>query len=194
MTKQEVYNNISYNERLVRQYTNQINNLNKEISSYNSQINKYNAQKEQLTKQLNNAAKNIDELNSLLNKVKNLSNTFEQKQQKRLNAMSKNFSIIPNVGFIRSYITGMSNLLSGSEYKNACNGLNTALQNIKKRRQTEDNKYDNIKNDIKDISRKIDTSRSRVASCKAELSEAKNNLSYRKNRIVYWKQQLQYAT
>ena len=76
MTKQEVLNNIRYNEKLVNQYVNTISGLRSKINDRNTQINQYNAQIRQLRSQIKELKAQIDELNQLKSKYQKLQNAF----------------------------------------------------------------------------------------------------------------------
>ena len=134
MTRTEIKNNILYNENLVVSYQ-------KSIREINSKIN---------------------ELNKLKSKYSSLQSSFSAKQRKRKNKFNSNFSGTFNVRLISSYISGMRNLLSGNEYKNAYNGLTTAIEKIN--------------NQIKKLQK--------------QLNDYNDKLAYRKKRILYWKEQL----
>ena len=130
MTKQEVRNNIKYNENLVNQYLNTISRLRKKVNDLNSQINQYNSQISQLNSNIKSKESQIDELNRLKSKYQKLQNDFANRQSKRVNTFNVNFSKNLNLKFIRSYISGMKSLLSGNDYKRAYNGLSSAIGEI----------------------------------------------------------------
>lgn len=130
MTKQEVRNNIQYNENLVNQYLNTLSRLKKTVNGLNSQINQYNSQISQLNSSIKSKKSQIDELNRLKSKYQKLQNDFASRQSKRVNRFNINFSQNLNLKFIRSYISGMKSLLSGNDYKRAYNGLSSAISTI----------------------------------------------------------------
>lgn len=147
MTKQEVYNNIRYNENLVNSYSNNLRRLKNNINNLNSQISQCNSQISQLNSRMRELRKQINELDQLKSKYQKLQNDFMNRQSKRVNKFNVNFSKQLNLKFILSYINGMCSLLSGNEYKNAYNGLTSAIDTISNKIrviQQEDNEVKEI--------------------------------------------------
>lgn len=138
MTKAEVQGNIRYNENLVTQYRNNISHLEAQIR----------------------------ELERLRAKFQNLQSTFGNKQSRRKNKLASVFSSKANVKMLTTYASAMNGLLTGSEYKNAYNGLSSVQEKIN----------------------------SQIRSLSREINQNNENLNYRIGRISYWKSQLQYAT
>ena len=130
MTKQDVRNNIRYNENLVNQYENTISRLRSKVKDQNAQINQYISQISQLKSQIKSLKSQIDELEQLKSKCQKMQNDFASRQTKRISKFNLNFSRKLNVGFISSYINGMRTLLSGNEYKRAYNSLTSAINTI----------------------------------------------------------------
>lgn len=84
MTKQEVRNNIKYNENLVNQYLNTISRLRKKVNDLNSKINQYNSQISQLNSNIKSKESQIDELNRLKSKYQKLQNDLQTDSQNEL--------------------------------------------------------------------------------------------------------------
>ena len=185
MTRQEIYNNIRYNENLVNQYLNTINRLNSTISDLNSQISNCEYQISQLNSEIRNRQSQISELNQLRNKYQKLQTDFADRQSVRINSFNSNFSRNVNVG--------MRSLLSGNEYRNAYNGISAAIHTIS-------NKIYAIESEIDNLNRSIISSQATINNCRRDIGIYQNQiagesskLSYRRQRIVYWKNQLRYA-
>lgn len=138
MTRAQVNSNIRYNENLIRSYQ-------KSVQSLNSQI---------------------EELSALKRKIQGYQSEFSSRERNRKNRLSNNFSGKFNLKFVMSYVTGMISLLSGSEYRNAYNGLSEAIHRIDKQ----------------------------IAGLRREVNSYNGQISYRRQRIDYWKRQLRYAT
>ncbi len=193
MTRQEIYNNIRYNENLVNQYLNTINRLNSTISDLNSQISNCEYQISQLNSEIRNRQSQISELNQLRNKYQKLQTDFADRQSVRINSFNSNFSRNVNVNFMSSYVIGMRSLLSGNEYRNAYNGISAAIHTIS-------NKIYAIESEIDNLNRSIISSQATINNCRRDIGIYQNQiagesskLSYRRQRIVYWKNQLRYA-
>ncbi|MCR5144633.1 MAG: DUF5082 domain-containing protein [Lachnospiraceae bacterium] len=138
MTKVEVQKKIRYNENLVAQYRDAISRLQSQIY----------------------------ELERLRTKFQSLQYMFECRQNDRKRKLFSVYSARVNLKFVSTYITGMSDLLSGSECIHAYNGLSVAQDRIN----------------------------SQIGSIQSEISDNYTNLNYRQGRINYWKSQLRYAT
>lgn len=138
MTKAQVNSNIRYNENLIRTYQ-------RSVQSLNSQI---------------------EELNMLKRKIQGYQSEFSSRERNRKNKLSNNFSGRFNLKFVISYVKGMIGLLTGSEYRNAYNGLSEAIHRIDKQ----------------------------IDSLRREVNSYNGQISYRRKRIDYWKRQLRYAT
>lgn len=102
MTKQEVYNNIAYNERLVSDYRNKINYLNTQI----------------------------EKLYALLRKYEKLQSELENRQRNRIHNLNKFCNMKISISLAKSYYESMKNLLNGLEYRNTINGLKQAQDKI----------------------------------------------------------------
>ncbi len=84
MTKQEVRNNIKYNENLVNQYLNTISRLRKKVNDLNSKINQYNSQISQLNSNIKSKESQIDELNRLKRNIRNYKMILQTDSQNEL--------------------------------------------------------------------------------------------------------------
>ncbi len=91
MTKQEVYNNIIYNENLVNQYARDLNCLRTRANALNSQISRLNFQNSQLQSKLKEAKSIISELEQLKSKFKSPQDEFFQRQAVRKSKLVRNF-------------------------------------------------------------------------------------------------------
>ena len=194
MTRAEVQNNIRYNERLVTQYQNQVNDFQRKISSLESQIRALNSQKADYASKENKMKKQIDELTQLRKKYESLQTNFSNRQSKRMKNFNANFSHSLNVNFIKSYVTEMKTLLSGSEYKKAYNGLTTAIEKISTQITSLRKQADDLHQKALKAQQEINTKQWNIQSYRSQKNAATTNLSYRRQRINYWKEQLRYAT
>ena len=194
MTRAEVQNNIRYNERLVTQYQNQVNDFQRKISSLESQIRALNSQKADYASKENKLKNQIDELNQLRKKYESLQTNFSNRQSKRMKNFNANFSHSLNVNFIKSYVTEMKTLLSGSEYKRAYNGLTTAIEKISTQITSLRKQADDLHQKALKAQQEINTKQWNIQSYRSQKNAATTNLSYRRQRINYWKEQLRYAT
>lgn len=194
MTKQEVYQNIRYNEDLVNSYTRNLNNLRARVNDLNAQIDSYNGQINQLDARIRGLRTQIDELKQLRIKYQGLQNEFADRQAKRWSRFTLNFSRGFHFKFILSYISGMKNLLSGGEYRRAYDGLSAAVNTIAHKIRSIQEEIDGINKDISSKRRRIDSIWGDIRYNQSQINQMNSNLSYRRQRITYWKRQLRYAT
>ncbi len=194
MTRAEVQENIRYNERLLTQYQNQVNDIQHKIHSLESQASSLYSQKSGYISDINKLEKQIDELNQLKRKYQTLQDDFYSRQAKRLNRLGTIDSQNLKVKFINSYVDGMKLLLSGSEYKAAYNNLTESKEIIAKEINSIQRRIDNLKNTVVSVEREIDSKQNSINSYRSQRSTAESNLSYRKQRITYWRKQLRFAT
>lgn len=194
MTRGEVQEKIRYNERLVIQFQNQVNDLQRRISSSESQIRSLNSQRSDYIFKANKLKKQIEELSQLKKKYQSLQTNFSDRQSKRISKFNANFSKNLNVKFINSYISGMKTLLSGSEYKKAYNGLTTAKDKITKQISIIQQQFDDVQRRESNAQKEIDNIQRSISSYRNQINTANSNLSYRRQRITYWRNQLQFAT
>ncbi len=138
MTKTEVWNNIYYNENLAANYNDNIKALECQIR----------------------------ELEQLRSKLQGLQSSFAQKQSARKSKLSSLMSANLSIKMISTYVSSMSNLVTGAEYSNAFRGLSLA--------------QDRINEQMRSIRRAIEANG--------------NNLNDRRRIVRYWYGQLQYAT
>lgn len=122
----EVKNNIKYNEDLIKSYQSSIKELKEQIS----------------------------ELTVLKGKLQSFQKDFSNREANRKKKIAKGFAGL-NFKFLTAYIKGMSNLISGSEYKKAYNGLSEAIRKV-------DKKIISIREEINDCNKKIEYNRIRV--------------------------------
>lgn len=194
MTKQEVYNNIQYNENLVRNYMRQIENLENQIADYTRRIAKLTNQRDDLQSELKKVEEEIRELSQLFKKFQKLQDDFNARQLRRKANLVKNFLVRPNVKFIGAYISGMEELLSGGEYRHAYNGVADAMEVVQKRKHTGQNHAGRLSEKIMAVLRDIDWTQQSINSCRAKIDATHLQISDVRGRISYWQQQLQYAT
>lgn len=194
MTKQEVQNNIRYNENLVNQYQREINNLDNQIRTLNSRISQYNGQINNLRNNKQNLENQLDELQRLHNKVTGLLDAFSSRQAKRVANFNKNNSVTGGLRFIKTYIEGMKDLLSGQEYRNTYNGLTTAIDKVKKQIQAKQREIESVGSQINNAQRNADGAQREINNCRNRINQLHNDLSYRKRRIQYWQSQMATAT
>lgn len=138
MTRAKVNSNIRYNENLIRSYQ-------KSIQSLNTQI---------------------DELNALKRKIQGYQSEFSSRERNRRNRLSNQFTGKFNLRFVISYVTGMLQLFSGSEYRKAYNGLSEAIHRIDRQ----------------------------ISCLRNEVNSYNSQIAYRRKRNDYWRRQLRYAT
>lgn len=195
MTRAEVYSNIRYNESLVSQYQSTISSLHSRISGLNAQINNWQNQIARLTAQKNKLQSQIKELLVLKNKYAALQDRFANRQASRTSKLTLNFAQRANsFKFLPSYVNGMRALLTGSEYKNAYNGLTTARETIDKKVRQLQNEVDTINREISGLYNRINANQCEIRSAQARINETSSNLSYRRQRLTYWYGQLSAAT
>ena len=194
MTKQEVRNNIKYNERLVDEFQRKVNTLNKKISDLNSQIKSYDTKINELRSKQKKLKDQIEELEQLKKKFQKLKEDFAARQAARRNKLKSMSNASWGVRFISSYFNGMSDFLDGAEYRRAYNGINSALEEIQKKINGFDSEEDIAGKQIASAQRSIDSKNKDKRNYQQQLTKAKSDLAYRKKRILYWKEQLKYAT
>ena len=194
MTKQEVLENIRYNENLVNQYVGTINDLSGRVSDINAEISRYNSQLTSLNTQARELNEQISELNQLKGKCQRLHEDFAGKQASRITKFNANVASLKGTGFISSYVSGMSSLLSGSEYRNAYNGIETAISTICSDLNAKQGRLNEVRNNIASLEQYLESARRNLSSYQNQISETNTNLSYRRQRITYWRNQLIYAT
>lgn len=194
MTKEEVKQNIRYNENLVNQYQRRLNSLNQQVNSLNSTVRQLNAQNNDLVSRKKKLEGELAELGQLKNKVQNLRDEFSSRQTRRMTGYNRNIGSIFTTNFFSSYINGMKSLLSGSEYRNAYNGLSSAVDKVVKKIKEKDREVDSVVKQINDVRRRIDNATLEIRSCRSQISQTESDLAYRRRRIQYWKDKLKYAT
>jgi len=194
MTKQEVQENIRYNENLVYQYQRDLNNLNSRLNSLNSRSNQLNGQISSLRLRKQTLEREVGELQRLKSKIQGLRDDFSSRQSKRVNNFNHSITQILSVRFITSYISGMRDLLSGQEYRNTYNGISTAYDRVSDKLQTKQRELESTIGQYNSAQNNIDSTRRDINSCRNQISQKNSDLSYRRRRIQYWEEQLQYAT
>ncbi len=194
MTKQEVQNNIRYNQNLVSQYEREISNLYGQINSQDSKIRQLDGQIGGLRARKQSIDGEYSELQRLRSKLQSLRDNFSVRQSKRVSGFNKNVGNIINVKFIKSYISGMRDLLSGQEYRNTYNGITSAIDKVNSQIQAKQREIESVQAQINSAQRNIDNARSLINSYQRSIEQRKGDISYRRQRIRYWEGQLQYAT
>ena len=194
MTKQEVYNNIRYNENLVAQYHREIASLNTKITSRKSLINHLNGQIGELKGRRQKLEEQLGELQRLRTKLQDLRDRFSARQTKRVTGFNKYNSLALGVRFIQSYMDGMRDLLSGQEYRNTYNGITAAIDKVNGQIQSKQREIDSVNSQINTAQRNIDIARNDINSYRNSISQRNGDISYRRGRIRYWNDQLKYAT
>ncbi len=194
MTKQEVQNNIRYNENLVNQYQREINNLNNQINSLNSGIQSSNGQIAGLVARKKTLEREMSELNGLRAKLQGLKDNFGNRQSRRMNNFVRYSAQVINVHFIGSYLSGMRDLLSGREYQNALNGIVESIAKVMNKLRAKQQEIDSVQAEINKAQQNINNANDEINRCRQRLNQRRSDLAYRKNRIQYWKEQLKKAT
>lgn len=194
MTKEEVKQNIRYNENLVNQYQRKLNSLNQQLNSLNATVRQLNSQNNDLVGRKKKLDGELAELGQLKRKVQGLQDEFSSRQTKRVTGYNRNIGQIFTTNFFASYISGMKSLLSGSEYRNTFNGLTSAVDKVTKKIKEKDREMDSVVKQINDVRSRIDRTNREINSCRSQISQTSSDLAYRKRRIQYWKDQLKYAT
>lgn len=92
----------------------------------------------------------VEELNSLNLKLLELQNNFNSKQATRKNALSNLMNSSNSLKSIQNYCSGMEELLNGSEFTNADDGLTTSQKIVC-------GKIDSIQIEIEELRLKIET-------------------------------------
>ena len=193
MTKAEVQYNIKYNERLVVQYQNQINSLHQQIDNLRAQNRNMNARISDCASRINKLEGQIGDLNQLRNKYQTLQTDFSKRHADRVRLFNANFSRRFNVDFINAYIAGMKDLLSGSEYRKAYDGLTTARNIIQKKRDGLQKETDSLHWEIKNVQRIIAINDDSINAKYRQINSVSADLSYRRQRRSYWQNQLKYC-
>lgn len=134
MTEYEIRNNIRYNEELVDDCQSKIRELEEQI----------------------------DSLECLKSKFLTLQTNFGDRQDARKRGLSGIFNKTGQMRIASRYYSGMNDLLNGTEFMNAYNGLSDAKDAI-----------------VQELNK--------IYTKKDDLS---GELNYRKQRITYWKTQL----
>lgn len=137
MTVDEIYGNIRYNENLIDQFQRERRDLERQIA----------------------------ELESLRDKFSVLQMRFEERQNSRRRGLQLFQSSSIHNQIVGRYVSGMTGLLSGWEFQNACWGLEEARERIKRK--------------LWELDRKAD--------------ECSDRISYRHARRNYWISQLHAA-
>lgn len=137
MTRSEINENIRYNEDL--------------RDSYRRSVQELNAQ--------------IGELSRLKAKISGAQTTFSSRQSARKSKLHTVSAGLMNIKSLKEYVSGMDNLLTGSEYRKAYNGLTTAQERVA----------------------------SKIRSIQSQVDSYEEKIAYRNERISYWQDQLRYA-
>lgn len=137
-TRAEINKKIRYYENLIQQYQNSINKLNTQIG----------------------------ELTSLKSKMQSYQRDFSNRETNRKSKVVNGFCSKFNFKFISSYISGMKNLIAGSDYRRAYNSISSGISRVEKQ---------------------ISQLRSDVTNYNNKIKSCKNNITYWRNRLKYAK-------
>lgn len=102
MTPDQIRDNIRYNENLIDQFYSEKTSIEEKI----------------------------EELEQLRGKFSTLQNSFRSKQDNRQQGLSRFSQVSLNNKIFTSYLSGMTDLLNGAQFKNAFDGLTTAKRKI----------------------------------------------------------------
>ena len=194
MTKQEVLDNIRYNENLVNQYQREINSYRNSVNALSSAIKTLNGKIDALVVTRKKLEQEISELQALKSKLTTLQESFAQRQSQRVTNFNKHSGLAMGLKLFTSYWNGMKDLLSGQEYRKTYNGLTEAIEKADKKLQAKVRERESVKSNINQLNGQIDSKKREINSYNTRISQRSSDLSYRKERIRYWQNQLQYAT
>lgn len=111
---------------------------------------------------IDNLENKIYQLQRLKEKVSKLQYDFEEKQKSRNGKLSGLSMKTVNVKMFSTYLSGMKELFSGTDYANAYNGLSEARNNVDKQ----------------------------IRCIQNEINLCRENISYLEGRNDYWNDQL----
>ncbi len=137
MTANEIRNNIRYNENLIDQFY---------------------AEKAEIEKK-------IEELECLRTKFTTLQDNFGSKQEHRKQGLARFSQTTISNKIVAGYAAGMNELLNGTQFNNAFNGLSTARSTIT----------------------------AKIQELIQELHACEGRIEYRNGRKLYWQEQLRLA-
>lgn len=136
-TRAEINNKIRYYENLIQQYQNSANKSNTQIS----------------------------ELISLKSKMQSYQRDFSNRETNRKNKVVNGFGGKFNFKFISSYVSGMKNLIAGSDYRRAYNSISSGISRVEKQ----------------------------ISQLRSDAMNYNNKIRSCRNNITYWRNQLKYA-
>lgn len=195
MTKQEVENNIRYNEKLVRQYRSQLQENERLQREKEAEISRLVSKQQSMNKAIEALDVEIDELSRLKSKFNNLQESFIKKQEKRKRAFDMHFGCqVMSAKFIKSYIDGMNDLLQGTQYRKTLFELVKALEIVAEEGNRKRRKRECIFVDVSGVIEDLKNERVYYASLQSRHKQLLSDYNYRQNRIIYWRNQLRYAT
>lgn len=132
-----IYRNIRYHENLIQSYKYTISELNGQI----------------------------DELITLKGKLQSYQQDFSTRESNRKNRLLNRFSSNMNFKFLSAYINGMRNLVSGSEYRKAYNGISSGIARVN----------------------------TQISQLRGDVEDYNNKIRYSNKQISFWKRQIKYA-
>ena len=187
MEKEEVLNNIRYNERLINDLSRRLNQLNNQQNSLNREIDKIWKKVDQCDRSINDQKKKMDDVEVMKRKLQQVREEYEKKQRARINALKTLECREIKQNFMKSYLRYMNNLIKGPEATRTIRGLDEATEKTKK-------ELNHIKSEIAEIRDKkirflndIDELKRNVSQAKESIDDTLRQLSYRRDRLSYWK-------
>lgn len=106
---------------------------------------------------IRNLENQIAQLGTLRGKVQNLHSNFSNRQSRRRAKLSNMYSASKrNKNIVNRYTSAMSDLLNGSEYNNASNGLSAAVERINEQIRSLGGKVQSNYNAINQYNRNVD--------------------------------------
>lgn len=198
MTKQEIQRKITQAENEIRQHNNNINSWRSRTATLESRVSDNRSQIDQLNAQIREKESQIEELNALKGKYQNVQSGFADRQSCRVQRFNLNFvtnalKSFSSLRVVSSYVSGMASLLSGGEYRNAYNGLGSAVQTIADKIQAIQREIDSLRDDIAARQRSIDSFQQDADSYRRQIDRANSEISDCRRRISRWQEDLRTA-
>ena len=194
MTKQCILNEINQLNRYIRDCDNRINSIYGYIREEKSMINALEEEKRKLFKIIKEKENDWNQISRLQSKMNKKRTEFASKQRKRLQALRKRMNIFPHVCFIHSYLEGMQDLLSGSEYKKIMDEFDRSDQDMSQMIRKIQNQIEVTRSEISSLNYKMKAYEEQIRRYSDRIENERSCIWNYKRRIDRLRKELKYAT
>lgn len=187
MEKQEVLQNIEYNNRLIRglqsdlyHYQDRLSSIQREEKHTNQKISDFDAQ-------IRNLRNKKEDIEKIKKRIESLYSEYEEKQRARMALLNRVNARPIRQNFMKSYLNQMNELIKGREAHSALDGLREAINKTQNEFIHMQNEIENCQNDKNNLLRAIEDLHRQYSRTQSMISDVNSQLRYRRNRLEYWK-------